>query len=75
MTMAELAETGVPWPQLQSRMGDLKSTDFAWREGRVPVYVYRYNEELMKVSQQAFMEFFTENALGASRAFPSVRQL
>jgi glutamate/tyrosine decarboxylase-like PLP-dependent enzyme len=71
--MTALAESGIAWSQLKSRLVDLKSTDVDWKKGRLPVYVYQYNEELMKVSQEAYMEFFTENALGAGKAFPSVK--
>lgn len=71
--MTALAETGIPWPQLKSELSALKSNDYAWEDGRLPVYVYGYSDELRQVSQEAFLEFFTENALGAGRAFPSVK--
>ena len=73
--MTTLAETGIPWPQLKGQLTQLKANDYAWKEGRLPVYVYGYSQALQQVSQEAFLEFFTENALGAGRAFPSVKTI
>ncbi|MGY3473525.1 pyridoxal phosphate-dependent decarboxylase family protein [Bradyrhizobium ottawaense] len=52
----------------------MKKGDYAWQKGRVPLYIYHYTDELLRVSQEAYMEYFTENAMG-SNAFPSVAQL
>jgi glutamate/tyrosine decarboxylase-like PLP-dependent enzyme len=60
---------------LLNRLRDLKQGDYAWRQGRVPLYVYHHTDELLQLSQQAYLEFFTENALGQGKAFPSVLTL
>ncbi|WGS19221.1 aminotransferase class V-fold PLP-dependent enzyme [Bradyrhizobium sp. ISRA463] len=72
--MTSLPQTGTDWTKLKARLRDMKQGDYAWKDGRLPVYIYYYTEELLRVSQEAYTEFFTENALGA-HAFPSVAQL
>lgn len=72
--MPTLPQTGSDWSELKGRLHQLKQHDYAWKDGRLPVYVYHYTEELMRVSKEAYMEFFTENALGR-KAFPSVATL
>jgi sphinganine-1-phosphate aldolase len=72
---AELPAVGAPWPALRRRLRELKRDDYAWRDGRLPVYVYHHTDALAWVARQAFGEFFTESALGAGKAFPSVRTL
>jgi glutamate/tyrosine decarboxylase-like PLP-dependent enzyme len=73
--MAGFPQDGIAWTELRDYLRNLKQQDYAWREGRVPVYVYHYTDELARVSQEAYMEFFTENALGQGKAFPSVQVL
>lgn len=53
----------------------LVSGDAHWREGRVPLYVFRGDSDAYEVGRDAFFRFFSENALGAKRAFGSVRQM
>lgn len=49
--------------------------DTDWRGGRVPLYVFGSTDEVAGVGRDAFMAFFSENALGARRAFPSLRRM
>jgi glutamate/tyrosine decarboxylase-like PLP-dependent enzyme len=49
--------------------------DVDWRGGRVPLYVFGATEEVAAIGRDAYMAFFTENALGARRAFPSLREM
>ncbi|WP_439360482.1 pyridoxal phosphate-dependent decarboxylase family protein [Bradyrhizobium sp. DASA03007] len=72
--MTALPQVGTNWSDLKARLCKMKQEDYAWRDGRLPVYIYHYTEELLRVSQEAYMEFFTENALGRT-AFPSVAKL
>ncbi|WP_439410320.1 pyridoxal phosphate-dependent decarboxylase family protein [Bradyrhizobium sp. DASA03030] len=72
--MTTLPQTGSDWNNLKAHLRDLKKGDAKWKEGRLPVYVYYYTEELLRISHEAYMEFFNENAMG-STAFPSVAQL
>lgn len=69
-----LPEAGRTWDEIHKELIGLKAGDYDWRRGRVPLYVYHASEELLAVSKGAYMEYFSENALG-SRAFPSVAQM
>ena len=71
---SSLPEAGRTWDDIKRELTTLKAGDYDWRQGKVPLYVYYANEELLAVSQGAYMEYFSENALGA-RAFPSVAQM
>ncbi|WP_035728556.1 pyridoxal phosphate-dependent decarboxylase family protein [Bradyrhizobium murdochi] len=72
--MTTLPQLGTNWSELRDRLRQMKQDDYAWRAGRLPVYIYHYTEELLRISQEAYTEFFTENALGRT-AFPSVAKL
>lgn len=69
-----LPSGGTPWEELSAALSDAKKDDFSWREGRIPLYVYFRDQELLNVSRDAYMLFFSENALG-KRAFPSLTKL
>jgi glutamate/tyrosine decarboxylase-like PLP-dependent enzyme len=56
-------------------MRAMKEGDADWQHGRVPLFVFKATDELSEVGRDAFMEFFSENALGGKRAFPSVKQM
>jgi glutamate/tyrosine decarboxylase-like PLP-dependent enzyme len=62
------------WSHLRAELLARKEGDYQWRSGRVPLYVYFDNDELLSVAREAYDLYFTENALG-SRAFPSVMQM
>jgi sphinganine-1-phosphate aldolase len=68
-------EEGVPYAQLEPELDALKSRDSDWRGGRVPLYVFKGSDEAFEAGRSAFLKFFTENALGGVRAFPSLRRL
>jgi len=66
---------GTDWPTLQRALTDMKSGDIDWRGGRAPLFVFRNDDETWRVGRDAFMEYFTENALGRGRAFFSVGRM
>ena len=66
--------TGRPWAALQSELESAKAHDYAWRRGRVPLYVYWLDEDLARVQRLAYEAYWSENALGM-RAFPSLKRL
>ena len=70
-----LPEKGRSHDDVIAHMRDLKSGDADWQHGRVPLFVFKATDELSRVGQDAFMTFFTENALGGRRAFPSVKKM
>ncbi|MEO7854109.1 MAG: hypothetical protein ABIR94_17925, partial [Rubrivivax sp.] len=58
-----------------AQMRDLKSGDADWQHGRVPLFVFKATEELSQIGRDGFFEYFSENALGGGRAFPSVKRM
>ena len=53
----------------------LSAGDVDWRRGRVPLYVFKANDEIAALGRDAFLEFFTENALGGKRAFHGLKKM
>jgi sphinganine-1-phosphate aldolase len=70
----KLPYRGKPWQELSNQLHGAKAKDLDWRAGRLPLYVYWRDEELHRVSMDAYAAYFVENALGR-RAFPSVAML
>lgn len=68
-------ETGQPADRIAALLDGMKATDARWREGRVPLYVFGATPAVAEVGRDAFMAFFTENALGAKRAFTSLKRM
>ena len=68
-------ETGQPAERIAALMDEMKANDARWREGRVPLYVFGATPGVAEVGRDAFMAFFTENALGAKRAFGSLKRM
>ena len=65
---------GSSWEEIRGELISRKGKDYDWKAGRVPIYVYHDNEELLSVSQEAYSLYFSENMLGR-RAFPSLASL
>jgi sphinganine-1-phosphate aldolase len=72
--MISIPAKGRPWPELKAELEDAKKDDFSWRKGRMALYFYYLNEEVKKVQQEAYLAYWTENAMG-QRAFPSMKKL
>ncbi|WP_417518674.1 pyridoxal phosphate-dependent decarboxylase family protein [Minwuia sp.] len=72
--MARIAfpEHGTDADELTRQMADRTDGDIDWRNGRTPLYVFKGSESAAAVGKAAFMQFFTENALGGKRAFHSI---
>lgn len=66
---------GRPQGEILAEMRGMKSKDADWQHGRVPLYVFKGTDEAAEIGRSAFFEFFTENALGGRRAFPSVKRM
>ena len=56
-------------------MSSLSAGDIDWRRGRAPLYVFKANDEIAALGRDAFLEFFTENALGGKRAFHGLKTM
>jgi glutamate/tyrosine decarboxylase-like PLP-dependent enzyme len=70
-----LPDTGADWPTLDARMTEMAEGDIDWRRGRTPLYVFYATDSVYRVGRDAFMKFFTENALGGKRAFFSLKRM
>ena len=51
-----------------------KNGDCDWQHGRAPLFVFKATDQVYELGRAAFFEYFTENALGGKRAFPSVKR-
>jgi glutamate/tyrosine decarboxylase-like PLP-dependent enzyme len=69
-----LLEHGRSWRDIRAELVARKRGDYDWRAGRLPLYVYHDDDELLAVSQEAYNLYFSENALGR-RAFPSLARM
>lgn len=70
-----LPAQGSDWPALRARLEAAKSQDVDWRNGRAALYVHFAGDEVLRVAKEAHALYFSENALGAGSAFPSLRRL
>jgi sphinganine-1-phosphate aldolase len=66
---------GRPAGDVLRELEAMKAGDADWRSGRVPLYVFGATPEVEAIGKAAFNAFFTENALGAKRAFASLRRM
>jgi sphinganine-1-phosphate aldolase len=70
-----LPTIGLSRDEIFARMKALSAYDIEWRRGRVPLYVFKANDEIAALGRDAFLEFFTENALGGKRAFHGLKKM
>ena len=71
---SKLPQTGRRWSDIRADLMSRKRNDYDWRAGRMAIYVYHDDDELLSVSREAYNLYFTENALGR-RAFPSLARM
>ncbi|HOA94191.1 MAG TPA: aminotransferase class V-fold PLP-dependent enzyme [Quisquiliibacterium sp.] len=82
MKPEDLIPPATPFPaagrSVDEVLGELrarKAGDVDWQGGRSPAFVFKAEDEVDRVGREAFVEYFAENALGGSSAFPSVKGL
>ena len=68
-------ETGMSQDAVIDALSAMKSGDVDWKRGRTPLYVFDAGEDAYEMGRRAFFAYFKENALGKSRAFPSVAKM
>ena len=68
-------DAGRPRDAVLTALEDMREGDADWRGGRVPLYVFSGPPDVQEIGKSAFNRFFTENALGARRAFPSLLRM
>ena len=73
--MPGLPAKGLSRDEIFARMRALSAGDIDWRRGRSPLYVFKANDEIAALGRDAFVEFFTENALGGKRAFFGLKKM
>jgi glutamate/tyrosine decarboxylase-like PLP-dependent enzyme len=73
--MTSFANAGRPSAEILAELESLHAGDFDWRAGRLPLYMFSATEEVQALGKAAFNAFFSENALGARRAFPSLKRM
>lgn len=66
---------GAPAAAITAALAEMARGDADWRGGRVPLFVFGATEEVAQIGRSAFMTYFTENALGARRAFGSLLRM
>jgi sphinganine-1-phosphate aldolase len=70
-----LPAVGLSRDEIFARMKVFSAGDIDWRRGRVPLYVFKANDEVAALGRDAFVAFFTENGLGGKRAFHGLKQM
>ncbi|MGN6766959.1 MAG: hypothetical protein ACTHJY_17555 [Rhizobiaceae bacterium] len=73
--MAYFEEAGRSRDEVMSELVHMRDDDIDWRGGRTSAYVFSAGEEIRAFGKEAYNEYFTENALGARRAFPSIQRM
>jgi glutamate/tyrosine decarboxylase-like PLP-dependent enzyme len=68
-------EKGRDHDAIMAALEGFKTADADWKGGRVPLYVFSGPADVGAIGQAAFNAFFSENALGARRAFPSLARM
>ncbi len=58
-----------------AELAAMKTMDADWQGGRVPLFVFKANDDVDDIGRAAFNTFFTENALGGRRAFLSLGRM
>ncbi|MEZ5740644.1 MAG: aspartate aminotransferase family protein [Burkholderiaceae bacterium] len=74
-TRTHFPDKGRPANEVLGELTELKAGDADWQHGRVPLFVFKGSDAVTDLGQQAFSAYFSENALGAARAFPSVARM
>jgi len=67
-----LPATGTDWDTIRCELIALKNKDLDWRRGRLPAYIYFYDEDLLRVQTEAYTLYAVENALGEGKVFGSL---
>jgi glutamate/tyrosine decarboxylase-like PLP-dependent enzyme len=71
----KMAAQGRAREEVLSDLRSFKAGDIDWAHGRAPLFVFKGDDQAHEVGREAFFEYFSENALGAKRAFHSVRRM
>ena len=67
-------ERGLSKSEVLARVESFRETGWDWKGGRVPIFVFHADDDLLEISRRAFDAFFSENAQGVA-AFPAVAEM
>ncbi|HEX8013044.1 MAG TPA: aspartate aminotransferase family protein [Casimicrobiaceae bacterium] len=70
-----LPTTGLARDAIFAQLDAMATRNADWRRGRVPLYVFKGNDQATDIGRDAFLQFFNENGLGGKRAFPGLKQM
>lgn len=73
--MAHFEEQGMSRAAVMDDLVHMRDGDIDWRGGRTSAYVFSAGDDIRALGKDAFNEYFSENALGGRRAFPSVGRM
>lgn len=71
---ARLPRNGTPPDELRRLLREARKDDARWREGRTGSLVYFAGDDVVRVAQEAYLDYFLANGLGP-KAFPSLKRL
>ena len=66
---------GAPWNEIEADLSLLKKDDLDWRRGRLPAYIYYFDEDVLNVQMDAYRLYAVENGLGEGKAFFSLTRM
>jgi len=66
---------GASWDDINAAMDEMVKDDVDWRGGRTPLFVFHATDAAYEVAERGFMKFFSQNALGGSRAFFGLKKM
>jgi glutamate/tyrosine decarboxylase-like PLP-dependent enzyme len=65
---------GKPWDVVRRELVEAKQRDHDWLGGRLPLYIYYLDQDLLRAQCEAFNLYMVENGHGSKTVFPSLRQ-
>jgi sphinganine-1-phosphate aldolase len=75
MMRTQFPAKGLGRGEVLEALSSMKAGDADWQGGRVPLFVFKGSDQATDISQAAFNLYFSENALGRARAFPSLQRM
>ncbi len=70
-----LPAVGLSRAEIFDRLEAYAADAVDWRNGRVPLYVFKADDEIAALGRDAFVRFFSENGLGGKRAFHGLKRM
>lgn len=67
--------SGRDWAGIRRDLLAFKEDDLDWKRGRLPAYIYYYDEDLLNVQMDAYRLYAVENGLGEGKAFRSLTRM